>query len=80
MMTLLNDLWVKLAALGVVVLALLGALLKYGSNKKAEGARTVTDEINKKSQEVQNEWDKIDRTNPTVDESLGRLRKRGRSE
>lgn len=61
-------------------MALLGALLKYGADKKAEGARTVTDEINKKSQKVQDDWDKIDRTNPTVDESLNRLRQRGRSE
>lgn len=75
-----NDIWLKIAAVGAIILALLGALFKYGADKKAQGARTVTDEINKKSQKVQDDWDKIDRTNPTVDESLNRLRQRGRSE
>lgn len=79
MLQVFNDLWVKVAAVGVILLGLVGALLKYGSDKKAEGARSVIDDINKKNQKVQDEWDKIDGSNPTVDESLDRLRKRSGS-
>ena len=79
MLQVFNDLWVKLAAVGAVILGLFLVLLKYGADKKAEGAHSVVDEINKKNQKVQDEWDKIDSSDPTVDQSLERLRKRSGS-
>lgn len=76
MFSFLSDFWAKVVAVGAILLALLGALLKFGMDKKAEGARDLKDKINEKNQKVQDDWDQIDRTNPTVDQSLDRLRKR----
>ena len=75
-MTLLNLIWEKVNVWGLVALGVLAFLFKYGQDKKQEGAAAATSKINEQSQKVQDAWEKIDRTDPTVDQSLDRLRNR----
>ena len=75
-MTLLNLIWEKVNVWGLVALGVLAFLFKYGQDKKQEGAAAATSKINEQSQKVQDAWEKIDRTDPTVGQSLDRLRNR----
>lgn len=76
MLQVFKYIWDNVSVWGLVALGALAFLFKYGNDKKNEGAHAVIDEINKKNQKVQDAWDKIDTTDPTVDESLNRLRNR----
>lgn len=71
--------WIKVNVWAVVVVVGLGFLAKFGSDKRTQGRQDIVESINKNNQKVQDDWDKIDRTNPTVDGSLDRLRKRSGS-
>lgn len=65
--------WNKFSVYIVGALAILGALWKYGYDKKQEGSRELRDKINKETENVTKKWDDIDRRNTSVDDALDRL-------
>lgn len=65
--------WNKFSVYIVGALAILGALWKYGYDKKQEGSRELRDTINKETENVTKKWDDIDRRNTSVDDALDRL-------
>lgn len=73
MLSVFNTLWSKAGAYVLGALAVAGAVLKYGYDKKQEGSRELRDKINKETADVQQKWDDIDRSNTSVDDALDRL-------
>lgn len=73
MLLVFKTLWDKFAVWIIGALAVLGAILKYGYDKKQEGARDLRDKINKETQDVEKKWTDIDRSNASVDDALDRL-------
>lgn len=75
MLLVFDKLWSKAGAYVLGALAVAGAVLKYGYDKKQEGSRDLRDKINKETQNVENKWADIDRRSTDVDDALERLRR-----
>lgn len=67
---------VKLIAAGLFMVTIAGYLFKIKRESYNKGKEAVNEAIRKENERVRDGWQKIDDTPSTVDDALGRLRKR----
>lgn len=74
MLLVFKQIWDKVNVWGLVALGALGFLFKYGMDKKQQGEDAALAKVNKATQEVTDEWNKIDARPKSVDDAIERLR------